>query len=59
MNPIYNWLSMVDRLANSDITKHPAVYEMNLFYCLDVLSYYKDKDRYLEYQHKKLMSKYK
>jgi hypothetical protein len=59
MNPIYNWLSLIDRLANSDITKHEAVYEMNLFYCLDVLSYYKDKDIYLENQQKKLMSKYK
>lgn len=50
---------MVDRLSNGDITKHEKVYEMNLFYCLDVLSYLADKSRYEEYQHKKMMSKYK
>jgi hypothetical protein len=49
---------MVDRLSNGDITKHEAVYETNLFYCLDVLSYYKDRDKYQEHMHKKMMSRY-
>jgi len=59
MNPIYNWISMVDRLSNGDVTKHEAVYEMNLFYCLDVLSFYKYRDKYQEQMHKKMLSKYK
>jgi len=57
MNPIYNWISMTHQLANNDITKHEAVYEMNLFYCLDVLSYLQDKRKYEE-QQKKIMSRY-
>ena len=50
---------MVHTLSNEDATRHEKVYEMNLFYCLDVLSYLADKSRYEEYQHKKMMSKYK
>jgi hypothetical protein len=48
---------MTHQLANNDITKHEAVYEMNLFYCLDVLSYLQDKRKYEE-QQKKIMSRY-
>ena len=57
MNPAYNWLSMVHTLSNEDITKHEKVYEMNMFYCLDVLSYLQDKRKYEE-QQKKIMSRY-
>jgi hypothetical protein len=44
---------MVHELSNNDITKHEAVYEMNMFYCLDVLSYLLDKRRFEEQQYKK------
>jgi len=50
---------MVDTLANKDITKHDEVYKMNFLYCLDVLSMYKDRDRYMEQQHKIAMRKNK
>jgi hypothetical protein len=59
MRKEYNWLSMVHQLSNEDITKHELVYEMNLFYCLDVLSYLTDKAKYEEYQMKKMQAKYK
>lgn len=45
INSAYNWISMVDGLANEDITKHDAIYKMNLMYCLDILSYRMEKNK--------------
>ena len=50
---------MVHTLSNEDATKHEKVYEMNMFYCLDVLSYLQDKRKYEEDQHNRQMAKYK
>lgn len=44
----WGWLAMVDRLANGDITKHDAIYERNYIECLNLLSYWHERDRYLE-----------
>ena len=52
----FNWLAMVDRLANGDITKHDSIYEQNWISCLNLLAYYKARDKYIEYQNK--MMKY-
>lgn len=48
MDNKWSWLSMVDRLSNSDITKHDLVYERNYIECLNLLSYWHEKDQYME-----------
>ncbi len=47
---------MIDRLAGGDITKHNQIYEENFLNCLNLLAYYKARDRYIEYENK--MNKY-
>jgi hypothetical protein len=44
----WSWLSMVDRLSNGDITKHDLVYERNYIECLNLLSFYHERDKYME-----------
>jgi hypothetical protein len=48
----WGWMSMVDRLSNSDITKHDLVYDRNYIECLNLLSYWKEKDEYMEEMNK-------
>lgn len=48
MNEKWQWISMVDRLSNGDITKHTEIYEMNYVYCLNILSYWYERDTYNE-----------
>lgn len=59
MNPKWGWISMVDRLSNGDITKHSEVYEQNYIYCLNILSFWKERDEYTEQVQKQQMNKYK
>lgn len=42
----WTWLAMVDRLANGDITKHDAIYARNYIECLNLLSYWHERDEY-------------
>lgn len=55
----YTWVSMVDRLSGGDITKHDKVYEMNYIACLNLLSFWRERDNYQEQQNKQMMAKYK
>jgi hypothetical protein len=55
MNPKWGWLAMVDRLSNGDITRHSDVYEQNYIYCLNILSYWKERDEYAEQINKQQM----
>jgi hypothetical protein len=48
MDNRWGWVSMMDRLSNGDITKHDAIYERNYIECLNILSYWHEKDRYME-----------
>lgn len=48
MNEKWQWLSMVDRLSDGDITKHKDIYEMNYIYCLNIMSYWYERDVYQE-----------
>jgi hypothetical protein len=48
MDGRWGWVSMMDRLSNGDITKHDAIYERNYIECLNILSYWHEKDRYME-----------
>jgi hypothetical protein len=48
----WGWMSMVDRLSGGDITKHDLVYDRNYIECLNLLSYWKEKDEYVEEMNK-------
>jgi hypothetical protein len=48
MDSRWGWISMIDRLSNGDITKHDAIYERNYIECLNILSYWHEKDKYME-----------
>ena len=48
MDRRWGWISMIDRLSNGDITKHDAIYERNYIECLNILSYWHEKDKYME-----------
>jgi hypothetical protein len=48
MDSRWGWISMMDRLSNGDITKHDAIYERNYIECLNILSYWHEKDKYME-----------
>jgi hypothetical protein len=41
---------MVDRLSNGDITKHDEVYKRNYIECLNLLSYWYERDKFFEVQ---------
>jgi hypothetical protein len=43
---------MVDRLSIGDITKHDDVYDRNYIECLNLLSYWTERDRYIEENNK-------
>lgn len=42
----WNWLAMIDRLSNGDITKHDDIYDRNYIECLNLLSYWHERDQY-------------
>ena len=48
MDNRWGWISMIDRLSNGDITKHDEIYDRNYIECLNILSYWHEKDRYME-----------
>ena len=48
MDSKWSWISMIDRLSNGDVTKHEEIYEMNYIQCLNILSYWHEKDKYME-----------
>lgn len=43
---------MIDRLADGDITKHSQIYELTWIECLNLLAYWKYRDKYIDYQNK-------
>jgi hypothetical protein len=43
-----NWIGMVDRLSNGDITKHKDVYSTNYLECLNLMAYWHHRDKYIE-----------
>ena len=40
----WQWFAMIERLANGDITKFDEVCKQNFISCLNLLSYWKEKD---------------
>jgi len=39
------WLSIVDKLAKGDITKHDQVYKINYIHSLNMLSHWKNIEK--------------
>lgn len=60
MDPRWKWISMIDRLSVGDITKHDEIYQKNWIECLNLLSFWHEKDKYIEHLNKQqqLNSKY-
>jgi hypothetical protein len=54
-----NWIGMVDRLTNGDITKHDEVYQRNYIECLNLLSYWYERDKYFEQQNEVRKNSYR
>jgi hypothetical protein len=48
MDNRWGWISMIDRLSNGDITKHDEIYDRNYIECLNILSFWSERDRYME-----------
>lgn len=48
MNPQWSWYALVVKLGNNDITKFDEVYKQNYIGTMNLLSYWKDRDDYLE-----------
>lgn len=48
MDNRWGWISMMDRLSNGDITKHDEIYDRNYIECLNILSYWHERDRHME-----------
>jgi len=48
MDKRWTWLAMIDKLSNGDITKHNEIYDKNWIECLNLLSYYNERDKYME-----------
>ena len=47
-----NFIAMVDRLANGDITKHHQIYETNYIECLNLMAYWYYRDKQIEQANK-------
>lgn len=44
----YNWIAMLNRLSNDDITKHKEIYEINYIECLTQMMYWHQRDKYID-----------
>ena len=44
----WSWFSMIEKLANGDITKFEAVSNTNLILSLNLLLYWKERDKEIE-----------
>jgi hypothetical protein len=42
-----DWIGMVDRLSNGDITKHKQIYQTNYLECLNLMAYWHHRDKYI------------
>lgn len=49
----FTWVAMIDRLSGGDITKHDMIYERNYIECLNLLSYWRERDNYMKEIQKK------
>ena len=47
-NKTNKWLTIVDKLAKGDITKHNDVYDINYIHALNMLGHWKQTDKQKE-----------
>jgi len=55
----WNWFALVERLAGGDITKFDEIYEKNYIECLNLISYWKEKDHYVDSINKRQLQQQK
>ena len=48
LDPIYDEIAMIDRLANGDITKYESVKQVSYIECLNTLAYWNARDEAIE-----------
>jgi len=58
LDPRYSWISMIDRLANGDVTKYDSVYEITMEEAYLSMEYWKVRDEWVE-ECNKIISKRK
>lgn len=44
----WSWFAMIEKLAKGDITKFDEIYKMNYILALNLLSFWKERDREIE-----------
>lgn len=47
-SPRWKWFSLIEKMAQGDITKFEDVYKQNFIAALNLLSYWKERDEYLK-----------
>jgi UV DNA damage repair endonuclease len=40
----WSWFAMVEKLANGDVTKFESVYKQNFILCLNLLSFWRERE---------------
>ena len=57
----WKWFSIIERLANGDVTKFNEIYKLTYITALNTLSYWKERDDYQERlrRRQEMMSKHK
>lgn len=46
-SPRWKWFSLIEKMAQGDITKFEEVYKQNFISALNLLSFWKERDEYL------------
>ena len=41
----WNWFGMIEKLAKGDITKFDEIYKQNFILCLNLLSFWSERDK--------------
>lgn len=49
----WSWFAMIEKLAQGDVTKFDSIYRVNFITCLNMLSYWAERDRELARLQKK------
>lgn len=44
----FDWIALINRLANDDVTKHNEIYKLNYMECLNNLAFWCYRDKYNE-----------
>jgi len=53
-----NYVALIDRLSNGDITKHKEIYVLNYVECLNLLAFWYHRDKYQAKVQREIERKY-